>query len=65
MTSLILKANIALNETTNNQDEGIPRVDSSWSAADERNVLIKTHWDNVKLHDEVFLFILSIYLFIF
>lgn len=53
MTSLILKASIALNETSTNQAEGTPRIDSSWNSADERNVSIRTQWDNSKLHDEV------------
>lgn len=55
MAALILRANIALNETSNSQADGAQRVDSSWNIADERNVSIKTQWDNVKLHDEVVL----------
>jgi len=57
--SLILGANIGLNETSNNNnaeesDVSIAsRIHSSWLSADERNVSIKTLWDNPRLHDEI------------
>ncbi len=56
MAALILRANVGLNENNNNDSgavEGPSRINSSWSAADERNISVKTKWDNSKLHDEV------------
>lgn len=57
MAALILRANIGLNETNNNNDtestEVVCRVHPSWSSADERNITVKTKWDNSRLHDEV------------
>lgn len=57
MASLILRANVGLNENNNNNDggvaDGVSRINPSWSAADERNISVKTKWDNSKLHDEV------------
>lgn len=57
MAALILRANIGLNETNNNNDseatEVACRVHASWSSADERNISVKTKWDNSRLHDEL------------
>ncbi|XP_059352777.1 DENN domain-containing protein Crag-like isoform X2 [Daphnia carinata] len=57
MAALILRANIGLNETNNNNDseatEVACRVHASWSSADERNISVKTKWDNARLHDEL------------
>lgn len=55
VAALILHANVALNETNQNDETEVSsRIDSSWASADERNVSIKTKWDNPRLHDEVF-----------
>ena len=54
--SLILGANVGLNETSGNEETCVPiadRIHPSWLSADERNVSIKTMWDNPRLHDEV------------
>ena len=55
MAALILKANVGLNAAADNspEDDGKNRIDSSWMSADERNVSIKTKWDNPIVHDEV------------
>ena len=45
------------NGTENHQEEKEnsqqTMIDPAWSAADERNVIVKTLWDNPRLHDEV------------
>jgi hypothetical protein len=57
MAALILRANLGLNETNNNNDSEAAnvtcRINPSWSSADEKNISVKTKWDNTKLHDEV------------
>ena len=54
MAALILKANVGLNAAASSCENDIKnRIDSSWMSADERNVSIKTKWDNPILHDEV------------
>lgn len=64
MAALILRANIGLNETNNNNDseatEVACRVHASWSSADERNISVKTKWDNSRLHDEVNVIIIKL-----
>jgi len=58
--SLILGANVGLNETNNNNNSDerevsvASRIHASWISADERNVSIKTMWDNPRIHEEVF-----------
>ncbi|XP_046446336.1 DENN domain-containing protein 4C-like isoform X6 [Daphnia pulex] len=57
MAALILRANLGLNETNNNNDSEAAnvtcRINPSWSSADEKNISVKTKWDNTKLHDEL------------
>jgi len=54
MAALILKANVGLNAAPSNCENDVKnRIDSSWMSADERNVSIKTKWDNPIAHDEV------------
>lgn len=65
LPGLVLKANVGLNESAtsedgqNHQEEEIEgnrsktQMDPAWSAADERNVTVKTLWDNTRHHDEV------------
>lgn len=63
VAALILHANVGLNENEQNSQTGdSTRIDSSWAAADERNVSIKTKWDNPRLHDEVVLKISVIFI---
>lgn len=57
MAALILRANVGLNENNNNNHsgavDGVSRINPSWTSADERNIVIRTKWDNSRLHDEV------------
>ena len=53
MAALSLKANVALNSSSKDNEEAKVQIHSSWSLADDRNVSLRTKWDNPLLHDEV------------
>lgn len=65
IVALCLKANVGLNVNKDDQPEGEngcqhPDIHPSWASADERNISVKTKWDNPLLHDEARIFSYSL-----